>query len=126
MTYMHISSKTQVIRYTLCLTPRQIEHLSSGRFTPEQIETTEMGILSALLWRVNPPTAISFVQNLLELVPCHRLPEQRDVMLEVVETQLELAVSDKYEAFRFVNVKASSLGFVALMNYLERVLGRAK
>jgi hypothetical protein len=120
MTCMYVSSKTQV-DYKLCLTPRQIEHLSCGRFTPEQIETTEMGILSALQWRVNPPTAISFVQNLLELVPSYRLPE-RDSMLEVVETQIELAMSDG----AFVTAKASSLGFAALMNYLERVLGRGK
>jgi hypothetical protein len=96
--------------------------MSCGRFTPEKIETMEMQILSALQWRVNPPTAISFVQNLLELVPSYRLPE-RDAMLEVVETQIELAMSD--EAF-VTTAKAPSLGFAALMNCLELFLGRGK
>jgi hypothetical protein len=44
-----------------CLTPQQVEHLCGGRLTHQQIQETESQILSAIQWRVNPPTAIAFV-----------------------------------------------------------------
>jgi hypothetical protein len=103
-----------------CLTPQQMEHLSGGRFTYQQIQETEAQILKAIQWRVNPPTAIAFVRCLLELsLPeSHNLPDNQKTLLEVVETQIELALAEDL----FIPVKASSLALSALMNAVQSVL----
>jgi hypothetical protein len=103
-----------------CLTLQQMEHLCGGRFTHQQIQDTEYQILTAIQWRVNPPTAIAFVRCLLELsLPeSHSLPDNRMRILEVVEAQIELALADEL----FFPVEASSLALAALMNAVQSVL----
>jgi hypothetical protein len=103
-----------------CLSPQQMEHLSGGRFTHQQIQETEVQILKAIQWRVHPPTAIAFVRYLLELsLPeLHSLPDNRKTLLEVAEAQIELALGDDL----FIPVKASSLALAALMNAVQSVL----
>jgi hypothetical protein len=56
--------------------------LCGGRLTHQQIQETESQILSAVQWRVNPPTAIAFVRGLLELsLPeSHKLPDNRTTL----------------------------------------------
>jgi lipoyl(octanoyl) transferase len=43
--------------------------LSRGHFEAGAIECMERSILSTLNWRVNPPTLLRFISNLLELLP---------------------------------------------------------
>jgi hypothetical protein len=104
-----------------CLTSGQMEQLSFGRYPSKEIEEMEMQVLSAIQWRVNPPTAISFARNLLELVPLNNFPDRR-LVLEVVEAQIELAMTNA----EFISITASLIGFAALMNGLQCVLGHSR
>jgi hypothetical protein len=116
MACMYTASK---VHESQCLTPQQMEHLSRGRFTHQQIVRKEAQILDAIQWRVNPPTAISFVQCLLESLPqAHNLPNNRTTVLEIAEAQIELALADPM----FIPIKASSLALAALMNAIQSVL----
>jgi hypothetical protein len=116
MACMYTASK---VHESQCLTPQQMEHLSRGRFTRQQIVQKEAQILKAIQWRVNPPTAIAFVRCLVESLPqAYNLPDNRTTILEVVEAQIELALADPM----FIPVKASSLALAALMNAVQNVL----
>jgi hypothetical protein len=96
--------------------PSLIASLSRGSFTSEQVEAMEFKILNALQWRVNPPTALFFVQQYLDLVPSHILNDKvRAAVLEVAKFQTELAVCD----YDLSTVNASSIAFAALLNALE-------
>merc|ERR1711981_230230 len=53
-----------------------MSQLSHGVYSEEQIEAKELEILSALRWRVNPPTASAFVRELLCLLPENLIPQE--------------------------------------------------
>jgi hypothetical protein len=98
--------------------PKLVSNLSRGAYTPEQIETMEACILAALQWRVNPPTALSFVRQFLDLIPEETLSQ--DVLqtaYDITKYQTELAVNE----YDFVRVKPSVVAYAALMNALESV-----
>ena len=117
MTCMYTASKTSE---TLCLTPEQMGCLSEEKFTEADMEQAERILLAALQWRVNPPTAILFARTLVELVPL--LIEEENAAEEIVylcQEQIKMAVLDP----EFLPIKASSIGFGALMNAIQIVLG---
>ena len=96
--------------------PGLIASLSRGAFDREQVEDMECQILKGIQWRVNPPTAIAFVYQLLELIPSHILSrEARSAVLDLAKFQTELAVSD----YDFVTVYASTTAFASLLNAFE-------
>lgn len=100
--------------------PSLIASLSRGAFTTEQVEQMEMKLLAALQWRVNPATALFFVQQFLDLVPAHLLNDElRTTVFEVAKFQTELAVCD----YELSTVNASSIAFAALLNALESLVG---
>jgi hypothetical protein len=91
-----------------------IAHLSRGAYSQDMVETMEETLLYALKWRVNPPTALAFVRQYLELLPC--VDERvRQSVYEVARFQTELAVKEYW----FLTVKASALAYCALLNALE-------
>lgn len=103
-----------------CLTPKQMESLSSKRYTAEDIEAMEQEILTELNWLVNPPTATSFVDHLLELVPPQYIADKKTVR-EVAESHLHLAVSD----VSFLPVKKSLLALASIISAIHSVVGSA-
>jgi hypothetical protein len=93
-----------------------VAKLSRGAFSPLDVEAMEIKLLHALGWRVNPPTALAFVQKLLLLVPEHVLTKElRQVAFDLTVLQTELAVGN----YLLVPVPASTVAYSALMNSLE-------
>jgi hypothetical protein len=79
--------------------------MSRGYYCAEDIAETEMEILETLEWRVNPPTALTFVGELLSSsqVPAKVIASCRD--------HTEMAVMDEY----FVPHKASTVAVAAVL-----------
>jgi hypothetical protein len=97
---------------------RIVSQLSRGAHTEEQITDMELEILHAVQWRMNPPTALSFIQNFLALIPGVIMSKSdRDTVYELAKYQTELAVHE----YSLVAVDASTVAFAAVMNALETV-----
>lgn len=93
-----------------------VSKLSRGQYTPEQIETMEYTILQGLGWRVNTPTALSFVRKFLELLPQGTLEESiAEAAYDLSKFQSELAVGD----YNLVPVQASTVAYASIINSLE-------
>lgn len=98
--------------------PNLVSNLSRGTYTPAQIEQMEASILMALQWRVNPPTALAFVRQFLELIPDTVMGDSmRQTVYDLTKYQTELAVNE----YDFMTVRSSTVAFCSLMNSLESV-----
>lgn len=96
--------------------PNLISSLSRGVHTPKAVEEMEAEMLRAIQWRVNPPTAMSFVRSMMDLVPHHVVGvAERETITEITKFQTELAVND----YNFSRFQASSIAFASLLNSLE-------
>jgi hypothetical protein len=115
MTALYTSVK---IHEQEAMDPNLISSLSRGVHTPQAVEAMECRMLSAIQWRVNPPTAMSFVRMMMNLVPEHILgPCERETILEITRFQVEMTINE-YDFFRF---HASSIAFACLLNAIESV-----
>jgi len=93
-----------------------VSKLSRGQYTPPQIETMEYTMLQALAWRVNTPTALSFVRKFLELLPPGTLePDIAEAAYDLSKFQSELAVGD----YNLVPIQASTVAYASIINSLE-------
>jgi hypothetical protein len=98
--------------------PKFIVQLSKGAYTEEQVTDMELEILTAIQWRMNPPTSLSFINNFLALLPESTMsPNDRDTVYELAKLQTELAVHE----CSLIATDASIVAFCALMNALETV-----
>ena len=96
--------------------PQLFSKLSRGIYTREQIQDMEVVILNAIGWRLNPPTALAFVRQLLTLVSLNDLPTtMRLTVYDLAKVQIELVLSD----YRFVSFKKSVLAMTGILNALE-------
>jgi hypothetical protein len=96
--------------------PKSFATLSRGDCTADEIQAMESITLDALEWRMNPPTAVAFLQYFLELIPKDMMtPTLRETIYDLASFQTELAVSE----YDFVTVQASAIAFSALMNAME-------
>jgi Cyclin, N-terminal domain len=97
--------------------PGLIASLSRGAYNKEQVEAMECAMLSAIQWRVNPPTALAFCHQYLNLIPTTLIHQDaREAILDLAKYQTELAVSDYTLC---VASPSSSVAFAALLNALE-------
>lgn len=98
------------------MSPKDMAGLSRGAFNKEQLEAMELRILNALQWRVHPPTAISFLEIFLSLVPNTMLnPEAKDTINELSKFQIEVSISYA----DLVGVNASTIALASLLNSLD-------
>lgn len=65
MSCLYIAAK---VHEDHCLTPNQLETISSGRFEAHEIVSMEMDILKILKWNVNPPTASTTARLILSIL----------------------------------------------------------
>ena len=100
-----------------CMTSELVEQLSGGLFSKQQIEEMEMKLLFSLTWKLNPPTATVFAHSLLNCIPAPMIPDY-GAILELLETQIELAMGSK-DCF---SIDASRLASAALLNSLQSTL----
>jgi Cyclin, N-terminal domain len=93
---------------------QSLTNISNGTYPLEQIEETEREMIKTLKWRMNPPTAISFVRCLLDAVPAHfKLSAQtKEVLLKLSCVQTEYAVFDE----ELMENKMSIIGYCSLIN----------
>lgn len=93
-----------------------VSKLSRGQYSPDQIEAMEYTMLQGLGWKVNTPTALSFVRKFLELVPLGTLEESiAEAAYDLSKFQSELAVGD----YNLVPIKASTVAYASIINSLE-------
>jgi hypothetical protein len=89
--------------------------LSRGCYTEMEFANMEQRILLALLWRVNGPTALGFVQQYLLFFPESVHSAVVLAIWDYARYQTEMAISDH----TFVVMKPSITGMAALMNAME-------
>jgi Cyclin, N-terminal domain/Cyclin, C-terminal domain len=113
LTTLHIAIKLHdTKKIKLCT----LANLSRGQFTSKDIEQTEWTILSALQWKLHPPTPYAFVEHLLLFLPPEVNVSIRKGLNEVSKYLTELAVCDAY----FVDCSHSStIAFAAILNVME-------
>jgi hypothetical protein len=96
--------------------PNLISSLSRGVHSPAAVEAMEAKLLSSIQWRMNPPTAMSFVRSMMDLVPDHLVgPCERETIMEVARFQVEMAVGE----YEFARVSPSAIAFSCLLNAIE-------
>lgn len=94
--------------------------MSGGLYSVEDIEATELKILSSLSWQICAPTSIQIGNHILSLLlPYVNLKEESTwgVLLDEVHYQAEYAVRDYY----FSAQRPSTVAFAAIFNALEVV-----
>lgn len=96
--------------------PNLVASLSRGAFNTDQIEAMEFVMLSAIQWRVHPPTAIAFIHQYLDLIPDHLVSQEaREAVIDLSKFQTEVAVSDA----GLMSVNASTVALASLINAFD-------
>lgn len=96
--------------------PELVSRLSRGIYNADEIVEMEASFLAALRWRVNPPSAHSFVRILLQLVPANAMSEDiRKKVEKLCSFQIDLSVVDS----RFLTVRMSTIAYASISNALE-------
>jgi len=93
--------------------------LSRNIYTAQDFVKTEFAILSALNWRINGPTTLSFLEHFFALIPDRSVSciMIREVLIPICKQYLELTLSDYY----FVTQKPSTVAIAVLSASLEHV-----
>lgn len=98
------------------LSPSVVSQLSRGVYSAQQITETEVTILHALQWQLHPPTALSFVRELITALPIEIIPESiKESILDITQKETELAVSD----YRFIETPMSTVAYCSILNALQ-------
>jgi len=98
--------------------PWMLSKMSRGLYLPSEVETMERVILQAIEWRMNPPTALSFIKEFMEMLPaCYLSDDVRPTVMNLAKFQVELSV----RIYQFVPVKASTIALAALLNAFESI-----
>jgi Cyclin, C-terminal domain/Cyclin, N-terminal domain len=115
MTALYTSVK---IHEQEAMDPKLVSSLSRGVHSPQAVEAMEARLLNAIQWRVNPPTALSFVRMMMNLVPEQMLgASEREATIEVTRFQIEMSVNE----YAFCCCPASSIALAAILNSIESV-----
>lgn len=96
--------------------PWMLSKMSRGLYSEEQVVECERLILKGLKFRMNPPTAMTFVREFLDMLPASYVSEEmKPAVYDLVKFQVELSV----RIYGFVHIKASTIAISALLNALE-------
>jgi hypothetical protein len=99
--------------------PNLVSTLSRGVHSPKAVEAMESKMLNAIQWRVNPPTAMSFVRSMIGLVPDDIMHScEREAVMDIAKFQIETVVNE----YEFCTSKASSIAFACALNAMESVM----
>mmetsp|Transcript_11283 Transcript_11283/g.16583 ORF Transcript_11283/g.16583 Transcript_11283/m.16583 type:complete len:323 (+) Transcript_11283:187-1155(+) len=118
-----ISTITQPKSPPTKLAPAFMARITQGAYTPEQIVKLQLELMNTLQWRLNPPTARTFLQYYLCLVPSILMTsswedeERRLLLEEAAQQQMDLAEQD----YQFVCCTASSIALASLANAMQHV-----
>lgn len=101
----------------ICISSQFMTQLGQGAYSVTDIESMELKILVALQWRVNPPTALAFVQQYLDLLSDMDLLDDLtiEMIFDLSKIQTELSVAE----YDFVLFKPSLVAYCALVNAIK-------
>ena len=111
--YLSVKMNEEVV-----LDSKFMSNLSNGLFAYDEVERMELQVLVALQWLVNPPTAFAFIREYLQLLPPMVAKDMKTKTMALCEPQVQVSVMD----YNFINVPASTVALLAVMNSLK-VLG---
>jgi len=98
--------------------PKLVSTLSRGVHSPQAVEAMESKMLNSIQWRVNPPTAMSFVRSMIDLVPDHlMLSCEKETVIDIAKLQIEMIVNE----YDFCTSNASEIAFACALNAMESV-----
>jgi len=104
------------------LTIATLVELSRGLFSVKLIEQMEREILTALRWKINPPTVVQCISHLVELFPTQcahsDFSRARHGILEMSRFFSELSV---YQASLSIEQRPSVVAFSCVLNAMECV-----
>ena len=99
--------------------PDLVSNLSRGVHSPQAVEAMESKMLTAIRWRVNPPTAMSFVRLMIDLVPDHLIDScEKETIVDITRFQIEMTMNE----YDFCTFDASSVAFACMLNAIESVM----
>ena len=107
------------VHESTAISPAIVSTLARDAYTPSQVEEMERTILTALEWRVHPPTMASFARLGVDLISqrTELTEKQRSMVTDLCSYQLEVAVKE----YRFITVDRSIVAYCAVMNSLDAV-----
>ena len=88
---------------------KTFSELSQGAYSVNDLEEMELSILTWLNWRVNPPTAMAFVREMMHLLPYTFDDENRRDLYDLAVLQTE-------RGFGAVVASPSAAAYAAFMN----------
>lgn len=119
VTAFYIAAKTHAY---MIVTPKELCQLSDHAFVEGDFETMESLMLPAIEWRVNPPTSIAFIAELVALLPrnhgnhgTNEDDEDKKRILRSAKFQAMMAIEDCH----CIGVKKSLIAFAAVENALD-------
>eukprot|EP00548_Thalassiothrix_antarctica_P001930 CAMPEP_0194146864 /NCGR_PEP_ID=MMETSP0152-20130528/22075_1 /TAXON_ID=1049557 /ORGANISM="Thalassiothrix antarctica, Strain L6-D1" /LENGTH=273 /DNA_ID=CAMNT_0038847503 /DNA_START=36 /DNA_END=857 /DNA_ORIENTATION=- len=90
---------------------RVMARLSKGLFSPKEFEEYEMEIMKRLKWRINTPTALSYVDLYLKLIP--QMSEHQYKMIKKIN---QCQIDHTLKKSIYLGVTACELAFAVLCN----------
>jgi len=102
------------IHETTGIASETMEQISEGTFSSQDIERTELEILIKLDWHVNSPTALSFADIFMHLIPRTGIISviQREMIEKLIAEQIDYTL----EECLFLGTSACELAFTATCN----------
>lgn len=91
-----------------------LANLSRGQFGANDIDAMEWSVLSALDWKVHPPTQYAFITHFLSYLPIGTNIAVHEELNEHSRYLCELSVCDSY----FVGFNSSTVAFAAILNVM--------
>jgi len=122
VTAFYIAAKAHAY---LIVTPKELCQLSDYIFVERDFETMESIMLPAIEWRVNPPTSIAFITELVKLLPFNHGDNDNGDEEEHEEDKKHILRSAKFQAMMAIGdshclgVKKSLIAFAAVENALD-------
>jgi len=94
-----------------------LAELSRGSYTEQDFKQMEVDLLSSLSWRLNGPTAVTFLEHYIVLLPLemHHIPI--DAVLEGSRYQIELSLND----YALVGIPPSKVAVAAIVQSIKKV-----
>jgi len=90
--------------------------MSQGLYSSQEIKEMEKHIISALKWRMSPPTAFTFLNYFLELFSGSHMPSLvKENIMALSQQQIDYAVKD----YSFTSYKPSSVALASVMNTID-------
>jgi hypothetical protein len=96
--------------------PDTVSALSRGVHSKDAIIEMESKMLTAIQWKVHPPTSMSFVRMILDLVSSDYLTDSvREVIIEKTRPDVETIINE----YDFCTYNASLIAFACILNTIE-------